>query len=390
MSVSLSYLSSLVNRAGKRERAAPLAARSVDSCGAGRMGEAGLMADYDRKPARIDSAPGTAPQAGANPATLAAIDSAIERGLAFLERSQRDDGEFPNRFWEGPADPVWVGNAFPAALIAHSLSFVPGSQPVRDRALDFLEREMGPHGLWKHWSKRNSNHGWFPPDVDDTACASAALAAAGRPVPDNRRLLLANRDRRGLFYTWIAWRPSLAALAQLRATLPQLRHVRPLFTLFTRTAASIHDVDGAVNANMLFYLGRTAETEPVAAYLLDLIGRHAERECDTWYPSPFAIWYFSARALSGCDEAGALILGRLAATKPGNALERAFAACASLYCGRAPSEELVASILAGQQDDGGWPADTIYIGGHCRWGSEQLTAAFSLEALARIRAGIGA
>jgi hypothetical protein len=70
--------------------------------------------------------------------------------------------------------------------------------------------------------------------------------------------------------------------------------------------------------------------------------------------------------------------------------------------GRDPGETAIASLLAAQLADGGWPRAALYHGGRERrpdgsfaprhpdtphWGSEALTACFCLEALSRWRTG---
>src|SRR6185436_12619440 len=120
------------------------------------------------------------------------IGDALARGIAFLERSQLPTGEL-RVYASATPDP----SVFPTAVAAHALSFAPEAAAIRRRALDFLRAEMDARGLWKHWTRVHPHHGWLPPDLDDTACASAALARDGRAFPDNRPLLLANRDRRG-------------------------------------------------------------------------------------------------------------------------------------------------------------------------------------------------
>jgi hypothetical protein len=314
-------------------------------------------------------------------------DDAIRRGVAFLERAQQADGGFANLFWYGDAAPVEVGNVFPAALIAHSLALVPEGRAVRERALDFLAAEASPQGIWQHWARNDPQQEFLPPDVDDTACASAALRDAGRPVPPNEALLLANRDRRGRFYTWFTWRPRWAGLAHLRLIWPQLRHLRTLWPLFTQTIASIRNVDAVVNANALFYLGLRPETAAIPLYLLDILERDAEAECDTWYFNRFVIWYFLARALAPGDEAaGGLMRRKLAAAEPRTPLEIATAQCARLYWEMGADEALAARLRESQLESGAWPAEHFYQGKDCYWGSEALTTGFALEALARQRA----
>jgi hypothetical protein len=312
-------------------------------------------------------------------------DSALARAIAFLERSQLPSGEIPvDAFRPGHSehDP----SVFPTAVAAHSLSFAPDARVVRERALDFLAAEMDSRGVWRHWSREHPHHRLIPPDCDDTSCATAALRDAGRAIPDNTQRLLANRDRRGLFRTWLLSRE-------------QWFHPLATSLFFRRTSAKPNDVDAVVNANVLFALGDRPETRPVIEHLLHLLRANEETACDKWYERPFAVWYFFSRALRTiAPEAGALITTRIAAAMPANALEAALAACALLDWNVVPD---LTALLDAQLPSGGWPRAGLYHGGRARlsattfapphpdtpwWGSEALTTAFCIEALARVQA----
>src|SRR5439155_3941154 len=118
-------------------------------------------------------------------------------------------------------------SVFPTALIAHSLSFWPLAKPILAQAQQFLIAERDAHGLWKHCAGQPRGYTFLPPDVDDTCCALLVLPDA--PVEPARQLVLANRNRDGLFYTWFAPRFRWTGVAHLRVTLPQLRHLRTLY-----------------------------------------------------------------------------------------------------------------------------------------------------------------
>ena len=350
------------------------------------------------------SRPGLARMAqGAPIAFQAALTPALGRAVAFLERSQREDGELPVQASIGP-DPAQVGEVdpsiFPTALMAWSLSFHPAAAAVRDRALRFLQSEMDRHGLWRHWTKAHPQHGQLPPDLDDTSCVSLALRRAGWPLPGNREILQANRNRDGLFLTWVIPRLRWTRAAHRRATLPQLRHLPTLYLFFRRTSAAPADADAVANANTLFYLGRTGETEAVAGHLLQILRDGRESQCDKWYEDPFAVWYFFSRALGGSEtEAADIIRTRIAATPPGSALAMALAMNSLLNLGRVPGAELTWNLLNAQLPSGAWPRAMLYHGGRTKrrdgsfaaphpdtpyWGSESLTTAFCIEALSRI------
>lgn len=304
----------------------------------------------------------------------ALANEAVARGVGFLRRVQLPSGELPV-LAAGKLDP----SVFPTAVMAHSLSFAPASTDVRQRALDFLAAEMQPGGVWKHWPRSHPQHAFLLPDLDDTACASAVLTRAGRVIADNRALLLNNRDRRGLFRTWLL----------------RYRHPLAMYAFFTRTSAKPFDADAVVNSNTLFYLGDVSDA--VVDHLLSILRENRERHCDKWYDNPFVVWYFFARALHPiAPEASDLLAKKLAASTPSNALEYALLACALLYIGRRPD---VGDLQKMQMPSGSWPASPVYHGGRARkrdgtfgephpdtpyWGSEAWTTAFAIEALAQL------
>ena len=197
----------------------------------------------------------------------ASVDHAIGRAVAFLAKRQLPGGAFdvlvnsdPDMRGECTPDP----SIFPTALAAHALSFAPEADAIRSRALEFLLNEMEPGGLWKHWPREHPHQHQLPPDMDDTVCASAALRAAGVVFPENRRLILANRARNGLFHTWFTPRLEWSGdPGHRRVAWSQLRHPLVLYMFFTRTSARPGDLDTVVNANTVHYLGIGPETAPV-------------------------------------------------------------------------------------------------------------------------------
>lgn len=304
------------------------------------------------------------------------IRRAIEKGVAFLESAQLPSGEIPIEISPTPEmsgdcvrDPV----VFPAALAARTLSITPSAARVQSRTLDFLVREMHPDGLWRHPSSDKPQHYDTPLDVDDTSIASVALLAAGREVPDNRRFLLANRNRSGLFRTWIVrWWP----------------HPILTYRFFRYTTAEVGDVDAVVNANVVIYLGDCEETRPAIEHMLEVLRANREMKSTKWYESRFTVWYFFSHALREiAPEAGNMIVPRVKAAAPSNALELAVATSTLLLWDRAPD---VQPLIESQLPSGAWPRAGFYHYGIQNsqptppwWGSEALTTVFAVEALSR-------
>jgi hypothetical protein len=336
------------------------------------------------------------------------VDRAIARGVGFLEAGQLASGEIPVY---ATTDPTLTERAaldpsvFPTAIAALALAPCPEAAQVRARACRFLLEEKDRHHLWRHWTRGHEQARSLPADVDDTSCASAALAAEGTDIP-NRGVLLANRRRDGLFQTWIIPRLRWNGAAHAWATLPQLAHLPTLFLFFRKTSAAPGDVDAVVNANALFYLRDFDGRQAVIDHLLAVLRRGNESGCDKWYENRFAILYFLSRALrAGGAEAEALVIDRLEAAPPANAMESAFAACARFDWGHPPGDAEIAALLAMQAPDGSWPRAALYHGGRERradgtfaprhpdtphWGSEALTSAFCLETLSRWRRQVAA
>jgi hypothetical protein len=306
-----------------------------------------------------------------------AIRRAIENGVAYLESAQLASGEIPIEISptaEMSGDCVREPVVFPAALAARALSITPSAARVRSRALDFLLREMEPDGLWRHPSSDKPRHYDTPLDVDDTSIASAALAAAGRRFPNNRALLMAQRERNGLFRTWIVrwWR-------------------HPLMTYrFFKYTAEPRDVDSVINANAVVYLGVCEETRPAIEHMLAVLRANREMMSTIWYGSIFTVWYFFSHALREiAPEAGEMIVPRIEAASPTNSLEHAVAASTLLLWNRVPD---VGPLIEAQLPTGAWPRVGFYHMGQRRldaqpkppwWGSEALTTVFAVEALAR-------
>ena len=319
--------------------------------------------------------------------TESAISRAIGRGVAYLDSVQLPNGEFRAYIWRAepdPIEPTLDPSVFTTALIATCIAPLAGAGRMHARALDFLEAQMYPGGVWRHWTKEYVRRVDAPPDIDDTAVASLALVNAGRKIPDNRELLLANHEDHGYLLTWFIPRRRLRrSLAWWRVTLAQFRHPIKVHLFFKITPSVPGDVDAVANANVLHYLGESEVTHPLISLILGVLRDDRELECDKWYDDPFVIWYFFSRALHRIvPGAGELIVRKLAAATPVTSLQHALVSRTLAFWNR-PRDLHINALLETQLPSGAWPRSSFYHGGRVQWGSEELTTAFCLEALSR-------
>lgn len=342
-------------------------------------------------------------------AVTADLAPRVDAALEFLRREQRPNGEFPTYKARDAAlvqDAQFDSTPFATTYVLHALTFVerPRVAEMAAAALDFLEAEMEPGGVWRYWPSQHPQHAFIPPDLDDTCCVTDVLRRWGRPVPANEELILANRNRAGLFYTWVVphLRRTRSARGRSRAYWDVARRHHPVNHLranFWRlTEAKPWDVDCVVNANVLLQLGERPEVAPVVAHLARALAEGRAASCDKWHLNAAAFHYAVARAyargvssLECLREPLAAAAGSALASADGLAdAEVALNACAllNLEAGGAAVEEAVGRLASGQHADGSWPGFALYWGGPKNrtfgWGSDALTTGLCVEALARL------
>ena len=216
-------------------------------------------------------------------------DDAIERGLDFLFIRQLPSGGFDSYCTESvgcendamvPIEGVEthstlsrdVSLVFPALLIGSSLLPLVG-RPRAGRILKkitgFVKNHRDSGGIWHYCQGNHPFYKVIPNDIDDTAYALAFLKAMGVPVDPAPSIMLNHRRGDGLFYTFFTarkeWNPSLSYWWACR------REVRyPIRNIFFWRAKMIdrYDVAMGVNANVLYFLGKRYETEPVVKALV--------------------------------------------------------------------------------------------------------------------------
>lgn len=338
---------------------------------------------------------------------IASISTGVTKGISFLHQHQLHNGEFcsyisaedPMKSWCLPDSAV-----FPSILIGNSLLFLsdyPEVEEILNKTSDFLMSQMQRGGVWHHFTNQHYLRKICPLDVDDTASASSFLQARklNIPNPSNIPLLLSNRNKDGLFYSWFLLRFWLNKnRTYWRLVMAELLRPIQSFYFWKKMECERGDVDAVVNANVLYYLGDIEETQPVIQQILSVIAAYKENDCDKWYRNPFTVYYFFSRnyhkGITKLEPARLPVIERiLSKAKPDgrigeSLLDTALAVCSLLNWkyNDVIVEKAVRFILASQCKNGEWERWLLYYGGPKLlqgWGSEEMTTAFCLEALAR-------
>lgn len=334
----------------------------------------------------------------------------IRHGLNFLASHQLPSGQFPIQatlHYKSGHPVVDDSSPFATSHVLYSLGFFADTDvgAMVKPAVAYLRREMAAGGLWRYWNRDaiwegRRIIGFIPADLDDTASHSWLLRRYGVDFPENRSLLLHNRDRQGLFYTWFV--PRIRATADCRYWYAVLREITfGRMLLFWRTTeAAYNDIDAVVNANVLLYLGRNKQTMPVIQWLARLVEDGHEQDSDKWYRDMFTFHYALSRChhtgIAGFEHLKPLVMARLTAeqrpdggfgTHPMHtalALNTLFNYGAGVDL--ASIHSALASLMNNQASDGGWQSAPYYYGGpqqSVSWGSRELSTALCLEALIR-------
>jgi cytochrome P450 len=341
-------------------------------------------------------------------------ETALDRAVAFLRRSQLPHGEF--RTFIGTdlqlSNALLDSSPFVTTFVLHALSHLDRNQvdDMVQKALDFLEREMEFGGVWRYYSSLQYKHCRIPPDLDDTACSTYALRRAGRKAPDNEWIFRHCTDDAGRFLTWVvrkgpAWTPRFwfarfigsVQAERARWSAPRPRStIDPRLLRTRRDPVPPEDLDPVVNANVVLLFGERPETAAAVQYLIDFVRSGPQDRFSFYYRDILALYYMVARAYRcSAPSLGAVggkvtdeVLRRQQADGSfGSSLSTALAASVlQTFAPDSPAlAEATASILGRQRDDGSWEACPFYCGESEFWGSEELTTAFCVEVLARHR-----
>ena len=337
-------------------------------------------------PIRLPAPPSARKNAPSREALAKAGRESIRRGLEFLESTLDENGawhcirfniadpDIPRHFEKPP---------FISALCVLALE---SCNEARAKAMctatkAYLVDTIEYPGLWRYYSH-------LPQDLDSTTLCSLVIGThpwilLGRNVSQ----ILANRDEKGRFMTWVLAVDEPSVVSKFRI-----------------------EADPVVNANVIAYLGDHPETRAAQRWLQTLVTEGRLEDSSKWYPDAVTIYYATTRAMLRAQPAleslRPILADRILGLRDdhgefGNLLQTAQAISALHNLGsleRIDTMRQVERFIRCQREDGSWPEllafgdQSLKFGtvGQFGHGSESVTSAFCIEALEHLVASLGA
>lgn len=330
------------------------------------------------------------------------INDSIMRGLEYLSEHQLPNGEFMSYYAPDDKMKQWCvpdSIVFFTALIAGSLLKLKSHEKVEEilkLSANFLTYQMSRGGVWNYFTKWNPLFNYCPADADDTVCSSYVLKSLNIDFVNNRNSILSNRNSKGLFYTWFIIRPKISFDKDfLWIMLRELKRPIKSLLFWIKHEGGRNDIDAAVNANILHYIGLDQDTEPIVKYLIEIINQEHELDCDKWYRNPITLYYFISRNYKIANDLHKIkdkLILRIYkyynedCSFGSSALETALA-ISTLINFKDTDQRLDKAIdflTSIQQSSGCWERNIFFYSGPSKtvgWGSEELTTGFCIEAL---------
>ena len=331
-----------------------------------------------RPPAPQPAAPG--PSSPTPEALAKAGRESVRRGLAFLESTLDERGawhcirfniadpDIPRHFERPP---------FVSALCVLALesSDEARARTIRNRTKAYLVDTIEYPGFWRYYRH-------LPQDLDSTTLCSLVIGThpwilLGRNVPR----ILANRDDKGRFMTWVLAEDEPDVVSSFRI-----------------------EADPVVNANVIACLGDRPETRDAQRWLESMITEDRLEGSSKWYPDKVSIYYATTRAMvraqPALDRLRPILADRILGLRDpqggfGNILQTAQAMAALYNAGgleRIDARHEIERLVGSQREDGSWPELLAFGDQSLQWGavgrighgSESVTSAFCIEALERL------
>jgi hypothetical protein len=254
---------------------------------------------------------------------------------------------------------------FQTVLILDALHDVPGTETIRDQAARYVASQASKQGAWNYWEQHSVQRESepYPDDLDDTACALAALTrheagtvGSGELGRFAHLLVAAEQQPGGPYNTWL---------------------------IDTDKAEQWKDIDLAVNANIGYALSlHGVALQNLATYIEQQLQKPVH---SSYYVGEIPVFYFLSRWYTS-DE---LVqrLSTLLKSPPQSQLMRAMLLSSACKTGLMhESMQTLAKELQGAMDGDHWPAEALYVdpaynGVQYYGGSTALTTALVLEAL---------
>src|SRR5690606_182687 len=115
-------------------------------------------------------------------------------------------------------------------------------------------------------------------------------------IPDPSPLILANRNQKGLLYTWFTFRIRKNSNNKYwRIVLRELKNPIRSMLFWKTNDCRRNDIDLGVNINILSFLGEQTETLPIIEYIYNKISNKNILEHDGWYRNPIILYYLFSR-----------------------------------------------------------------------------------------------
>ncbi|MCX8128705.1 MAG: hypothetical protein N3I35_01240 [Clostridia bacterium] len=321
------------------------------------------------------------------------INAAVSKGLDFLHKSQLPYGEFktyvfPDKMMTGQGR--YVSTTYITTFVLYSLGFIdePRVREMTQKAIAFFLQEMEGQGIWRYFGVNRSviiSGGTLTkytpintvPDLDVIACVSYFLKMNGVSFPDNLKSLLSNMSNDGVFLTWLLDYPMRSEFDEKTVFL----HVRK------------NDKCCGVLSNILLYMGENRYTKLTVDYLSIIVEEGREEENIPYFPNKYVLYYLISRAFyNGVASLGKvkdIILHRIREDVVQSGFQTALTAgymiCTFLNFGAFDTllHEAVEYLLKTQGQEGSWQRERFCDEPVRCYGSEELTTAICIEALAR-------
>ncbi len=335
---------------------------------------------------------------------LKQIDHSIDRAITYLVNHQFPNGEFVTYIAPDAAMQEWcVPDSVTGVTALIGQCLLPfEDRPVVDtmlnRACGFLSYQMMRGGVWNYFTRWHHLFKFLSPDTDDTVVISAFLKRRKVSFPDNTRLLLENRTKKGLFYTWFTIHPEFKKYSKTYWRLIARELKSPFKTLWywMKHDHRRSDIDLVVNANCVCYLGYSDITKPSVDFIVETLKSGKEKGSDKWYINMIVYYSFLSRLfemdIPGFDEIKEIFIEKVKKAIDNSqvfmncSIELALATSSLLRAGYKNNTLLKSytdRITELQQSTGEWeryefcsgPAKILV------WGSEELSTAFCIEAL---------